>query len=113
MASDVSADVLWSAVGDPTRRALLDALLASEPRSATRLSQQLPVTRQAVAKHLAVLEQVGLVRTHKQGRERLYAVDPDQLTQATAQLQAVGRRWDQRLDRIRRLAEEIHDSRQN
>ena len=54
-------DELWSAVGDPTRRRMLDLLLADGGGTATTLSEQLPVTRQAVAKHLGVLDRVGLV----------------------------------------------------
>ena len=55
-------DELWSAVGDPTRRRLLDLLLRDGPGTATSLSREVPVTRQAVAKHLVVLDRVGLVR---------------------------------------------------
>src|SRR6185437_13182056 len=58
-------DALWAAVGDPTRRQLLDALLARGGASATALAADLPVTRQAVAKHLAVLDRAGLVRAEK------------------------------------------------
>ncbi|MDS2171879.1 metalloregulator ArsR/SmtB family transcription factor [Nesterenkonia sp. CL21] len=106
-------DTLWDAVGDPTRRALMDVMIAAGPSSATRLSEQMPVSRQAVAKHLAVLERAGLVEARQEGRERRFTVDPEQLSRATAQLQDVGRRWDARLDRIRLLAEEIHRSRAN
>ena len=62
-------DELWSAVGDPTRRRLLDLLLRDGPGTATSLSRDLPVTRQAVAKHLAVLDRVGLVHAAPAGRE--------------------------------------------
>ncbi len=106
-------DTLWDAVGDPTRRALMDVMIAAGPSSATRLSEQMPVSRQAVAKHLAVLERAGLVEARQEGRERRFTVDPEQLSRATAQLQDVGRRWDARLDRIRLLAEEIHRLRAN
>ncbi|GAB3189303.1 ArsR/SmtB family transcription factor [Nesterenkonia suensis] len=106
-------DDLWDAVGDPMRRALVDLMLSSGPSSATRLSGQVPVTRQAVAKHLAVLERVGLVRAHQEGRERKFAVNAEQLARATSQLHHVGRRWDERLGRIKQLAEEVHRSRQS
>ena len=104
-------DDLWSAVGDPTRRRLLDLLLADGPASATSLSEQLPVTRQAVAKHLVVLDRVGLVHAASEGREKRYRVDERQLARAVAQLSAVGAAWDARLHRIKDLAEAIQRSR--
>jgi predicted transcriptional regulator len=100
-------DDLWSAIGDPTRRRMLDLLLASQSGTATTLSERLPVTRQAVAKHLGVLDRVGLVRGTSAGRERRYEVDEAQLTRAVAQLSAVGATWDARLQRIKRIAERI------
>jgi len=99
-------DDLWSAVGDPTRRRMLDLLLAGGG-TATTLSEQLPVTRQAVAKHLGVLDRVGLVHVTPAGRERRYEVDQAQLARAVAQLSAVGAAWDARLQRIKRIAETI------
>ena len=99
-------DELWSAIGDPTRRRLLD-LLAESEQTATTLGQQLPVTRQAVAKHLTVLDRVGLVRSTPAGREKRYRVDDAQLARAAAQLSSVGRTWDARLQRIKRIAEAI------
>jgi DNA-binding transcriptional ArsR family regulator len=100
-------DDLWSAIGDPTRRRLLDLLLADGEGTATSLSQRVPVTRQAVAKHLGVLDRVGLVRAAPSGRERRYQVDDAQLARAVAQLTSVGSAWDARLRRIKRIAEAI------
>jgi predicted transcriptional regulator len=100
-------DDLWSAVGDPTRRQLLDLLLADGGGTATALSGRLPVSRQAVAKHLGVLDRVGLVHVTPAGRERRYEVDQAQLARAVAQLSAVGTAWDARLQRIKRIAEAI------
>ena len=100
-------DDLWSAIGDPTRRRMLDLLLTGGGGTATTLSQQLPVTRQAVAKHLGVLDRVGLVRVTPSGRERLYQVDEAQFARAVAQLSSVGAAWDARLNRIKRIAETI------
>ena len=100
-------DELWSAVGDPTRRRLLDLLLVHGHGTATTLGQQLPVTRQAVAKHLGVLDRVGLVRAAPAGREKRYSVDEAQLARAVAQLSSVGSAWDARLQRIKRIAEAI------
>ncbi len=100
-------DGLWSAVGDPTRRQLLDLLLVGGRSTATALSEELPVTRQAVAKHLAVLDRAGLVHGVSEGRERRYQVDEGQLARAAAQLASVGSEWDGRLRRIARIAERI------
>ncbi|HSK57399.1 MAG TPA: metalloregulator ArsR/SmtB family transcription factor [Jiangellales bacterium] len=100
-------DDLWSAIGDPTRRRVLDLLLATRAGTATSLSEQLPVTRQAVAKHLGVLDRAGLVRATPEGREKRYRVDEVQLGRAVAQLDAVGRTWDARLRRIKQIAEAI------
>jgi predicted transcriptional regulator len=99
-------DDLWSAIGDPTRRRMLDLLLEGDG-TATTLSQQLPVTRQAVAKHLGVLDRVGLVRSTPAGREKRYRVDDAQLARAVAQLSSVRSAWDARLQRIKRIAEAI------
>ncbi|MCD0446487.1 metalloregulator ArsR/SmtB family transcription factor [Glycomyces sp. A-F 0318] len=100
-------DDLWSAVGDPTRRRMLDLLLSEGSGTATSLSEHLPVTRQAVAKHLAVLDRVGLVHASTAGRERHYRVDEHQLARAVAQLTEVGAAWDARMQRIKRIAERI------
>ena len=96
---------------------MLDLLLADGDGTATSLGQQLPVTRQAVAKHLGVLDRVGLVRSTPAGREKRYRVDDAQLARAVAQLSSVGSAWDARLQRIKRIAEAIqrtqtrHDAR--
>jgi DNA-binding transcriptional ArsR family regulator len=100
-------DELWSAIGDPTRRRMLDLLLAAGAGTATSLSERLPVTRQAVAKHLGVLDRVGLVEATPAGREKHYRVDEVQLARAVAQLNAVGHSWDGRLRRIKQIAEAI------
>ena len=105
--STVVDDDVWSAIGDPTRRRMLDLLLAEGEGTATGLSERLPVTRQAVAKHLLVLDRVGLVHGTPAGRERRYRVDETQLARAVAQLSSVGAAWDARLRRIKRIAEAI------
>jgi DNA-binding transcriptional ArsR family regulator len=105
-------DALWSAIGDPTRRRMLDLLLIDGDGTATTLGHQLPVTRQAVAKHLGVLDRVGLVEATQVGRERRYRVDEAQLARAVAQLASVGSAWDARLQRIKRIAETIQGTQQ-
>jgi DNA-binding transcriptional ArsR family regulator len=99
------ADELWSAVTDPTRRRVLDLLLDRGEATATTLSGALPVTRQAVAKHLAVLDRVGLVECRRQGREVRYAIRPQRLDAATRSMARVAADWDARLSTIKRLAE--------
>jgi DNA-binding transcriptional ArsR family regulator len=98
-------DGLWSAIGDPIRRQILDLLLAAGDGTSTSLSERLPVTRQAVAKHLSVLERARLVTSRPAGREVRFRVDDAQLARAVAQLTAVGSAWDARLRRIKAIAE--------
>lgn len=103
-------DGVWSAVGDPTRRRMLDRLLLDGGGTATSLSERLPVTRQAVSKHLDVLDRAGLVHATAIGREKRYRVDDAQLARAVAQLSSVGASWDARLRRIKQMAEAIERS---
>jgi DNA-binding transcriptional ArsR family regulator len=104
-------DELWAAVAEPTRRRLLDVLLARGEATATTLAGELPVTRQAVAKHLAVLDRVGLVEGRRDGREVRYAVRPERLDEATRSMARVAAGWDERLAAIKRLAESAHRER--
>jgi DNA-binding transcriptional ArsR family regulator len=103
----VEDDALWSAVADPTRRRVLDALLEHGEASTTTLAEGLPVTRQAVAKHLAVLDRVGLVAGRRSGREVRYTIRPARLDAAAEAMARVAAQWDRRLVRIKRLAESI------
>lgn len=89
---------------------MLDLLVGEGGGTATSLSGRLPVTRQAVAKHLTVLQRAGLVHVAPAGRERRYRVDDAQLARAAAQLAAVGATWDARLQRIKRIAEAVQRS---
>jgi DNA-binding transcriptional ArsR family regulator len=100
-------DELWSAVADPTRRRLLDALLAHGEATATTLARDAPVTRQAVAKHLSVLDRAGLVEGRRRGREVRYAVQPAGLDAASRSLADVAAAWDGRLAGIKRIAEQL------
>jgi DNA-binding transcriptional ArsR family regulator len=109
---DDHVDELWAAVADPTRRRLLDALLAQGDATATTLAREVPVTRQAVAKHLAVLDRAGLVEGGRQGREVRYAVRPERLDLAARSLARVASQWDQRLLAIKRIAESAARSRE-
>jgi DNA-binding transcriptional ArsR family regulator len=101
-------DELWSAIADPSRRQVLDLLVRNGEASASWLAGRVPFTRQAVSKHLVVLERAGLISRRKQGREVLYQVEADRLDQATRAMAEVSARWDRRLTAIKRLAETAH-----
>ncbi len=98
-------DVLWSAIADPTRRRVLEGVLAHGAASASTLAGELPVTRQAIAKHLDVLGQAGLVVDRKDGRERLWLAEPTRVDEAAQILARVAGDWDRRLAKIKELAE--------
>jgi ArsR family transcriptional regulator, cadmium/lead-responsive transcriptional repressor len=101
-------DELWSAIGDPSRRRVLDLVVGNGEVSASWLAERVPFTRQAVSKHLAVLEQAGLVSRRKQGREVLYEVDAGRLDEAARAMAEAAAQWDTRLAAIKRLAEAAH-----
>ena len=101
-------DELWSAIGDPSRRQVLDLLVNNGEVSASWLAGRVPFTRQAVSKHLVVLERAGLISRRKQGREVLYLVEADRLDQATRAMAELAAQWDRRLGMIKRLAETAH-----
>ncbi|GAB3906133.1 metalloregulator ArsR/SmtB family transcription factor [Kibdelosporangium lantanae] len=98
-------DGVLAALADPTRRQLLDRISALGQASATTLADGMTVTRQAVVKHLAVLDRSGLVESTKIGREVLYSVRPDALDTTARWMAALAADWDRRLARIKRLAE--------
>ena len=95
---------VFDALGDPTRRHIVESLSQGEA-SATQLAADLPVTRQAVAKHLSALRDAGLVESRRQGRETLYRVNAEPLDAAAAWIVRVGGEWDARLERLRGLLE--------
>jgi DNA-binding transcriptional ArsR family regulator len=97
-------DVL-AAFADPTRRHLLDRLSVHGMTTATTLANELPVSRQAVVQHLAVLDAVGLVRGTRVGREHRYQLRPERLNEAARWLEGVAAQWDARLAAIKRIAE--------
>jgi len=101
-------DELWSAIADPSRRQVLDLLVSNGEVSASWLAGRVPFTRQAVSKHLVVLERAGLISRRKQGREVVYRVQAGRLDQAARAMAALAAQWDRRLDTIRRLAETAH-----
>jgi ArsR family transcriptional regulator, cadmium/lead-responsive transcriptional repressor len=101
-------DELWSAIADPSRLRVLDLLVDQGGASASALAGQVPFSRQAVSKHLVVLEQAGLVSRRRQGREVLYQVEAERLDQAARAMAELAAHWDRRLNAIKRLAEAAH-----
>ncbi|WP_304454835.1 helix-turn-helix transcriptional regulator [Nocardiopsis sp. YSL2] len=99
------ADGVLAALADPTRRRLLDLLAVRGEASATALADQLPVTRQAVVKHLSVLDAAGLVTGRRAGREVRYTVRPAALDATAQWMSALAADWDRRLAAVKRLAE--------
>ncbi|GAA5540488.1 hypothetical protein Brsp02_01090 [Brucella sp. NBRC 113783] len=97
---------IFGALADPTRLALIETLSDGESRSIVVLSQNGSITRQAVTKHLSVLEQVGLVQREKIGRESHFRLHPAPLVDARAYLAAVSTQWDDALQRLRHFVED-------
>jgi DNA-binding transcriptional ArsR family regulator len=95
-----------AALGDDTRWSIL-AALGEGNASASALAQRLPVTRQAIAKHLAVLSDVGVVEPVRVGREVRYRVVGATLSATANRLDAIGREWEQRLAAIKEIAEDL------
>jgi DNA-binding transcriptional ArsR family regulator len=100
-----TVDGVLAALADPTRRQLLDLLAAHGEVTATTLAERLPVSRQAVVKHLAVLDAAGLVAGRRVGREVRYAVRPAALDATARWMSALAADWDRRLVNIKRIAE--------
>ena len=93
-------DAVFAALSDPTRRAVVRSLAERPGLTASLLAQQLPVTRQAVSKHLAALSDAGLVQSRRQGRETRYTLTPAPLAEAMEWMVEVGAEWDVRLERL-------------
>ena len=106
-------DELWSAIADPSRRRVLDLVVSNGDSSASWLAGRVPFSRQAVAKHLVVLERAGLVSRRKRGREVVYQVQADRLDRATRAMAELAAQWDRRLAAIKRLAEAAHAENKN
>jgi DNA-binding transcriptional ArsR family regulator len=96
--TDVGA--VFAALADPTRRQVIRSLSGAEPVTASGLATELPITRQAIAKHLGALERAGLVEPHREGRETRYRLTPAPLDDAIAWMEEVGARWDRSLARL-------------
>jgi DNA-binding transcriptional ArsR family regulator len=102
-APDAHVGAVFGALADPTRRHLVAALAAEPGASATRLASSLPISRQAVAKHLKLLADAGLVSSHRSGREALFELEPAPLAEAAAWMGTVSAEWDERLGALARV----------
>ena len=102
-------DRVLAALADPTRRQLLDKVSAAGQATASRLADGLPISRQAVVKHLAVLDAAGLVESTKVGREVRYAVRPEPLDTTARWMASLAADWDRRLAKIKRVAESLEE----
>jgi DNA-binding transcriptional ArsR family regulator len=96
---------VFAALGDETRLAVLAKLLSGEPQSISRLTEGTRLTRQAVTKHLHVLESAGVVRSMRAGREALYELQPRPIDEARAYLDHIAQQWDDALARLKAFAE--------
>jgi DNA-binding transcriptional ArsR family regulator len=100
-----NVDRVFSALSDPTRREVMERISKAGDMSPTEVAGELPVTRQAVTKHLDVLMQAGLVTQVKRGRETRYSLTPEPINEALTWMTEVGAAWDARLERLRALLE--------
>ena len=96
---------VFAALGDETRLGVLTKLVDGGPRSIARLTEGTNLTRQAVTKHLHVLEEAGLVRSIRSGRESLFAFEPKPIDDARLYLDRVSRQWDEALARLKSFVE--------
>ena len=101
----IEAAPLFAALGDETRLSLVARLCAGGPQSIVRLTEGAAVSRQAVTKHLVALAQAGLVRSRREGRSRVWAIQAGRLTEASRYLDQISAQWDQAIGRLRALVE--------
>jgi DNA-binding transcriptional ArsR family regulator len=97
---DRRADEVFAALADGSRRDILRSIATTGPHTTTELAADREITRQAVAKHLRVLDRAGLVHGRREGREVRYEADLEPLTSATAWIHDTGASWDRRLGRL-------------
>lgn len=96
---------VFAALGDETRLRLVARLSHDGPMSITKLADEFPITRQAITKHLRVMEDAGVVRSASRGRERVWQLEQRRIADAQRHLQAISARWDQTLNRFKALVE--------
>jgi len=98
--------LLFAALGDETRLLLVSRLSSGEPASIAQLTEGSKLTRQAVTKHLRVLERAGIVRCARVGRESLFAFDPHPLDELHGYIERLNRQWDESLARLKSFVED-------
>ncbi len=96
---------LFAALGDETRLRLVSRLCDEGPASITRLTTGFPITRQAITKHLRVMQNSGLVRSRRHGRERIWQLNPHRLQDVRRYLALISKQWDDALGRLRKFVE--------
>jgi DNA-binding transcriptional ArsR family regulator len=96
---------VFNALGDANRLRIITRLCDGGPCSTAQVTSVVPVSRQAATKHLLLLEAVGLVSSERHGRERIWRIEPEPLTDASAYLTALSVRWDRAIDRLRAFVE--------
>lgn len=106
MARSTSAAPVFAALGDPQRMVLVSRLSQKGPLSLTDLADGSSITRQAVTKHLRVLEAAGLARSERSGRETKWQLDRRPLATARAHLDLISRQWDEAIERLKRFVED-------
>jgi DNA-binding transcriptional ArsR family regulator len=100
--ADDSAGAVFAALADPTRREVVRLLAERPGLTASALAAELPVSRQAIAKHLGILHDAGLAEAAREGRETRYRLTPAPMNDAMAWMARTGARWDDRLARLER-----------
>jgi DNA-binding transcriptional ArsR family regulator len=98
--------LVFAALGDETRLRLVSRLCEHGPQSIAELTEASDVTRQAITKHLQVLGDAGIVRDAREGRARVFELEPRRLREARRSLDAISKQWDEALDRLKRFVED-------
>ncbi len=102
-------DAVFAALADPSRRAVLERLAQTGDGTATTLAEDLPISRQAIVKHLSLLNRAELVQGQRRGREMRYRVCTDRLSQAGRHIEAIAVDWDRTLAALKRIAEQAEE----
>jgi DNA-binding transcriptional ArsR family regulator len=101
----VNAAPVFAALGDETRLLIVARLCQNGPLSIARLTEGANISRQGITKHLDALSHAGIVRSERSGRERIWAIETQSLTQAQRYLDQISANWDAAIDRLRALVE--------
>jgi DNA-binding transcriptional ArsR family regulator len=99
---------MWFAISEPSRRKLIDLLLIKGEASASKLADEVPFSRQAIAKNMVVLKNAGLISERRSGKELKFAVEPKGIYEASKELSQAATLWGERLQKIKEISETIH-----